>query len=673
MTLKRLPPLYCLLFILTIFSKGVVAYSSDSAAKVVQNYIDNHKVDLAKSALIPIKKAFEKDIYSLDAWHYYHLQSQLFDGNEVYDSALIFIRNEINLSKKLKRNDLLIHSLLNMGSHYESLDDLAHALACYLEILDLYEEAYNETEMAYMYNKLGLIFFADYDYETAIKYFNASFVIFNKNKNEREVFAYWVQNTLTNIGLCYERLGKLYKAMFYFRLSLKFCETAKFDQHRPIGVIKTNIGALYANLGNYPLAISYMRQGIILCLDPKNYEIAHGVGSLMELAEIYSKTGNYYNADTCLSKALKLIEEKKFVSLWSYYYEAAYKNAERKKQFEKAFNYQTRFYQTRDSLNQSRDQVGYTKQILLHNLEKQKVENKLLAQNIELKTLQNRVVMGIVIFFFFISFFILYNLKKSGKRNTELELLNEQITEQKNTLQLLNLQLERTNQNKSYLIQTVAHDLRTPIGNIMSLGNLMAESISENEEFNEYVTLINHSSQSAITIIEDILDQSAIERGKLNLFLSPLHINDVILESIQTIKFRLEPKNISVKTNFQNNAVIQLDHDRFKRVMLNIISNAIKFSPRKSIIEINQIQQENSVLISIRDSGIGMDAHILSQIFEKNTVVGRAGLENEKTIGVGLSIAKTIIEGHKGKLWAESEPEKGSVFFIELPIERDGV
>lgn len=139
------------------------------------------------------------------------------------------------------------------------------------------------------------------------------------------------------------------------------------------------------------------------------------------------------------------------------------------------------------------------------------------------------------------------------------------------------------------------------------------------------------------------------------------------------INFRLDPKNIKIKTKIEQNRIVLIDHERFKRVMLNILTNAIKFSPRNSFIEIEQVRRQDHILISIKDSGIGMDPNILRQIFEKNTSAGRAGLENEKTIGVGLSIAKTIIEGHHGKIWAESEPDKGSTFYIELPIEKEGV
>ncbi len=645
----------------------------DSSTKKIQDLLDAHKVQEVKALLIPFEEAAQKEENSEMAWYYYHFQSQLFDGNNEFDKGQNYIQKEIEIARKLKRNDLLCNSLLNMGSHYEMVEDIANAIPYYLEVLDLLGADKKETEIAHLYNKLGLIFYADREYQTAIKYFLESYILFNRHKNERPVFAYWVQNNLGNIGLCYDRLHNYRKALFYTKIALKFCETAKFEQERPMGVLTTNIGAIYNEMGYPKRAIAYLKKGIKSCLDPANYELSHGTASLLTLAGIYSKTGEYKLADESLSIAYKLIIEKKFISLLPYYYKTISQHYENQKKFENAFIYQNKYYQINDSLNKVLEKSDYSKQILLYKLEKQKIENELLVQTNKIKTLQNKVILVFVIFTLLSFFYIWFNLKKSGKRNAELEILNKQITKQKNELEQLNQELERKNQNKSYLIQTVAHDLRTPIGNIQSLAGLMMENEDQNEEFNEYISLIDHSSRTAITIIEDILDQSAIERGQLNLDFKPVKIGDIIQESVQMLNFRLDPKSIQIKTVFEQNRVVQLDHERFKRVLLNIITNAIKFSPRNSIIEILQVNKPESILISIKDSGIGMDPNILRQIFEKNTSAGRTGLENEKTIGVGLSIAKTIIEGHHGKIWAESEPDKGSTFYIELPLEKEGV
>lgn len=668
MPLKRL-----LIYLIFVIPNFCWSNSLDSTVKAIQDLIDFHKIQEVKSLLIPFEEAAQKEENSEMAWYYYHFQSQLFDGNSEFENGLQFILKEIEIARNLKRNDLLRNSLLNMGSHYEMVEDIAKAIPCYLEVLDLLGADKKETEIAHLYNKLGLIFYADHDYHTAIIYFMESYILFNRHKNERPVFAYWVQNNLGNIALCYERLHNYKKALFFAKIALKFCETAKFEQERPVGVITTNIGAIYDAMGYPKLAIAYLKKGIKSCLNPANYEVAHGTASLLTLAKVYSKTGEFKLADENLSTAYNLISGKKFTTLLPYYYRTMSQHYENQKKFENAFYYQSKYYQLNDSLDKILEKSDYSKQILIYKLEKQKIENELLIQTNKIKTLQNKVILVFVIFILLSSFYIWFNLKKSGKRNAELELLNKQITLQKNELQQLNLQLELKNQNKNYLMQTVAHDLRTPIGNIQSLAGLMMDNDDLNEEFNEYISLIDHSSRTAITIIEDILDQSAIERGQLNLEFKPIKIGVIIQESLQMLNFRLNPKSINIKTTFEQNRSVLIDHERFKRVLLNIITNAIKFSPRNSFIEIVQVKKQDSILISIKDSGIGMDPNILRQIFEKNTSAGRAGLENEKTIGVGLSIAKTIIEGHNGKIWAESEPDKGSTFYIELPIEKEDV
>jgi signal transduction histidine kinase len=260
------------------------------------------------------------------------------------------------------------------------------------------------------------------------------------------------------------------------------------------------------------------------------------------------------------------------------------------------------------------------------------------------------------------------NLKKSKSKNQELLILNQKVNTQKSDLERLNNTLEKINQNKSFLIQSVAHDLRTPIGNVMSLNSLQMEHLDKSKESLDFQELIESSCLLSLNIIEDILDQSMIERGKLKLKIAPYEIQKVILETRSLLLFKSNPKKISITTEFDSPMTINIDSERIKRVLINILVNAIKFSPSNSTIKIFQWTEKTSCFISISDQGIGMSKEILAHIFEKNTKSAREGLQKEQTIGIGLSITKSIIEEHGGSIKVESTPDSGSTFYIELPI-----
>jgi len=320
-----------------------------------------------------------------------------------------------------------------------------------------------------------------------------------------------------------------------------------------------------------------------------------------------------------------------------------------------------------DSIDLALEKTVYSRQILMHNLDKQKMENEILKAENEYKSLVNKVVAGIVLLFVIAVLTFYISLKKSRARNNALEQLNAQILQQKKSLVELNNKLSEVNQNKSYLLQSIAHDLRTPIGNVVSLNQLLEDVIGPNTEESNYLKLIQSSCMLALNIIEDILDQSMIERSKLQLKFAPINIHQIIEESVNLLHFRSEPKQITINRNFSDLPQMEADGDRIKRVFLNILMNAIKFSPKGSKITITQTTAGSSCLIAFTDEGIGMDEHIVSQIFDRNTAAGREGVNKEKTIGIGLSIARLIVEEHGGRIKVESQPNSGSTFYIELP------
>jgi signal transduction histidine kinase len=662
-----LPFLLGILFLLSSKNLSAKTNTLDSLMDLTVKHLDNNQYDWAFRVMEECERLINTNEESEQVARYLSLKSSVEGKKGNYAAQLELLEKYRDLAFRLNNPRIIAESQISFASYYEQFDDFRKALPYFLKALDQFQLLGSEPEIAYLYNKLGIIYYSDADYKVAQTYFFASYCLFFKHKDEAVVNAYWVQNCLSNIGLCYLKMNNPRKALAFMKIALNFCKTGPFKRERPIAVIQTQIGLAFGKLGQTQNAISYFKEGIKGCLIPENDEQGHGIESIINLADIYTESGNYAEAESQLKQALKLSIDWEINGLLGNYYNSMAKLKLAKKDYSAAYTFLILANNYADSVDLALEKTVYSRQILIHNLDKQKMENDILKAENEYKSLVNKVIAGIVLLFVIAVFTFYLTLKKSKARNTELENLNTKILDQKKSLIELNNKLSEVNQNKSYLLQSIAHDLRTPIGNVVSLNQLLEDVIEPNTEEANYLKLIQSSCMLALNIIEDILDQSMIERSKLQLKFAPVNIHQIIDESIHLLYFRSEPKQITILRNFSSLPSMEADGDRIKRVFLNILMNAIKFSSKGSKITITQTMVGSFCQIAFTDEGIGMDENIVSQIFDRNTIAAREGVNKEKTIGIGLSIARLIVEEHGGKIKVESQPNSGSTFYIELP------
>jgi two-component system sensor histidine kinase VicK len=227
-----------------------------------------------------------------------------------------------------------------------------------------------------------------------------------------------------------------------------------------------------------------------------------------------------------------------------------------------------------------------------------------------------------------------------------------------------NLEIERGSEFKSQLLGTVAHDLRNPIAAVESIAMIM-ELDDIDAETQDSLSLIKASCVKARTIIEDLLE-TARNENTLEFVTQKTELNQFIMDIVNVWKIQKDAKNIELISSVSP-AYGQINHQKFQRVMDNLIGNALKFSKQKSKVEVFLIKKGLTIIIEVKDRGIGIAKEKLPIIFDPFTKAGRTGLRGEQSTGLGLSIVKQIVEKHKGKITVESEEGKGSVFRVSLP------
>ena len=218
----------------------------------------------------------------------------------------------------------------------------------------------------------------------------------------------------------------------------------------------------------------------------------------------------------------------------------------------------------------------------------------------------------------------------------------------------------------------MSHELRTPMHGILSfteLGLKRLDSLSQ-EKLRQYLENIQISGTRLLYLLNDLLDLSKLEAGKMQLDVSPINLAELIEYSINEQDLRLRQKNLScVFDPIIDDSECACDRNRIIQVMTNIIANAIRFSPEAGEIQIDLERDESGFRIRVSDQGPGIPALELDEVFDK-FYQSSSNRNQPGSTGLGLSVCREIIELHQGRIWAESNPRQGISILFEIPLQQ---
>jgi two-component system, OmpR family, sensor kinase len=252
----------------------------------------------------------------------------------------------------------------------------------------------------------------------------------------------------------------------------------------------------------------------------------------------------------------------------------------------------------------------------------------------------------------------------------ELARLNNELLTLQRELAKRNHELGRLNALKNQFLGMAAHDLRTPLGVILSYGQFLLDEAGQRleGEQREFLATIISSSQFMLGLIDDLLDISQIESGELALDLQAVDPAAMAEHNVALNRLLAERKQIALHLSCQEGLPqMLLDRNKMDQVLNNLINNAIKFSQPGTVVQVTLKETPEGVLLSVRDQGPGIppeEQDRLFQPFGRTSVRSTAG---EKSTGLGLAIVRRIVEGHGGRIWVESQVGRGSSFFVLLP------
>lgn len=251
--------------------------------------------------------------------------------------------------------------------------------------------------------------------------------------------------------------------------------------------------------------------------------------------------------------------------------------------------------------------------------------------------------------------------------NETITAMHTEVQKQKDQILSKNEELISLNNEKNNLISIVAHDLKSPLNQIKALIGLIKLTAGDlDEETQKYIDTIERSATRLNEMIGKILDIEAIESKKLNLNIKKIDVSEILLNCFERFKISAEAKEIELTHDITPKLQAELDAGFANQIFENLISNALKFSPKFLKVHISLEQKKNTIVACVKDEGPGLSEEDQSKLFGKYQKLSAKPTGNETSTGLGLSIVKKYVEAMKGKIWCESQVNKGAQFYVQF-------
>ncbi|MDR3602379.1 MAG: DUF3365 domain-containing protein [Desulfosporosinus sp.] len=268
---------------------------------------------------------------------------------------------------------------------------------------------------------------------------------------------------------------------------------------------------------------------------------------------------------------------------------------------------------------------------------------------------------------------ILYETMESqvDDRTKELRKANNALHTHQESLRQINEELTKASGAKSEFIALMSHELQTPLTSIIAYSEILIQQGSDVPETSDYLFDIYQSAHHLLDLITDLLDFSKLEKDKVNLHPTFFEFSEITAILVNILTPPIQNKNLQFSINIPSDLpMIEADKNKIKQALMNLLSNAIKFTPSGGSIYIQVLydKDKEEIQVSISDTGLGIEANNLNQVFEKFFQVDSGTNREFGGLGLGLAVAKQMIELHRGTIWVDSVLGKGSTFNFTLPI-----
>ena len=601
----------------------------------------------------------------------FNLIGRYYEENNNYKEAIKSYNDSFLIYKKLNNKNKMASIYNILGYNYMLLNSVDEAIGYYLKSLKLYKELSGNSGIAKNYKSIGNLYYAEGNYELAEKYFRDALLIYEKLDDK-----YGISACFTNIANTLADNDKITEGLEYYKKSMAIDE--KLNDQQGIASNYNNIGDCYMNLEQYEKAQEYF----ILALKIAEKNDYKDLRSLvyLNIAEIENKQKNYLNAIYAARKSYAIADEignigYKSANLLhaSIAYEGLGDNVlalERLKEY--------------SALRDSLITIERVEKIKLFNalndIEKSQFTIDNLSKTTEIAKLKYEnekrythfLIFAMIGSIFFLILLIWQNASKK-KANNLLEFKNHQIHKMNDEINEQSNKLIQVNSTKDKFFSIIAHDLKNPFNSIAGFTDLLIENndLYEEPKRLKFLKIIKGSTVKVSNLLDNLLIWANSQSGNLKYKPKIIALVQQVNNVISFLEIQAIDKDITILNTVEKNIFVKADENMLDTILRNLISNAIKFTPPKGKIQIFSTLKDDFIEVAVKDNGVGIVESALKDIFSVGELNSSLGTSNEQGSGLGLILCKDFVESHGGKIWVESEVNKGSEFKFTIPVWKD--
>jgi signal transduction histidine kinase len=592
--------------------------------------------------------------------------------------SLEFALEAYKVSKNLNYDLGFAFAVHNVGTAKAVLGRFDKALIDLIEAARLRENLGDKEGLTSTYNNIGYVYSELGNDKKALEFYEKAFELYQQTEFKRDVGI-----VLNNIGHVNFRNGYFDEALKYFYRALEINEAD--NDVRGAGASKANIGTVYRSIGEFEKGLQYHLEA---------YNVIKDVNDNLGMVSILKSIAEDYLAMNQLDKATRYAlesvqlaqeigsigDERTSASTLALIYEESGKYKEAVKYFKIESS-------LKDSLFSIEKAEVLGRLESVYEIESKSKENEFLRKEQEINTktihLQNYLLVLstaiVLIALFLFGYIIVANnkIKKSNKlllqKNDEITLQKETILEKARALDEKNKELQGINEIKDKLISVIAHDLKNPFNSISGYSEILIsrfDSYSKSEIIS-FLRVIHENSAKGNMLLDNLLQWSRLRTNTLQFFPVEQSLNKLILDELFFIQHIANEKDIRILTSIRDDVNVFADSNMLKTVIRNLVSNALKFTRSNGTITIAARNSNDSIVISVSDTGMGIEPTVKQKLFTGEVGITTANEKGEMGTGLGLMICKDFVDYHKGRIWVESELGEGSTFIIDLPNKKE--
>lgn len=585
-----------------------------------------------------------------------------------YEKSLEFSLQALSIAETQDDIEQLAKAIDFVALNYYNLGKYKNSLEYYLRELKLYEgyEKVNENTILDIYFNIGKIYFALQDNDNALKYYQKALYFADKNQEEAKIAKIY-----SGIGSVYFELKNFDASLEFFNNALKIAE--KNNNKLGQALLLNNIGLVYKNKGDLPKALDFCKRSLAIKNEMNIKEDLFF--PITSIAEIQLKLGNIDEALIYANKALDIAEKEDQLKFLRDSYFLLFEIKQRKGNYAESLIYYQRYVSARDSLTSEEIRKMIAELNIKYETEKKETENNLLKRSKQIQFFLFLVLSGLILVLLFI---VINRYRVKARSNKILKEMNDKIQRQHKELEDLIAQLKQkeeilveANATKDKFFSIIAHDLKNPLQAITLSSEILVNNITymTNEQLLNLSNNIHKAGSHISNLLDNLLQWSRSQLGRIEFKPTYVNLEKIIDDNINLLRENAFKKNIIIDKDLLGIEKVYGDQNMISTIIRNLLSNAIKFTPENGIITISAEMGRDSIKISVRDNGIGIDKENINKLFRIDTSFTTNGTSNESGTGLGLILCKEFVEKHKGKIWAESSEGKGTTFSFTLPYQ----